>query len=377
MKHRLLATGLVISSCMICLEARAASFSGLNVFGDSLADSGNLFNLTDTLLSPFGLPALPPSPPYAQRNSNGPIWIDNLGQSLGLAPTLATELILNPTTTPPPSQGVNFAFSGALSSDSHILDDDLPAIADLFPGFQDQINAFTALSATLPVDPNALNVVWIGANDYNEAFFSPASLGGLSLGELPNFVTDNIITGLTQLSSLGAKEFLVLNLPAIGDAPFADFLDAQTPTDIPTLLNQLITGHNDLLSAKLDAFVQAQPDANIVTLDINTLFDDILSNPSSFGLTNVTDTCLINFQPGFVFDGICDQPDEFLFWDNTHPTTAAHGIIGDFALATLTGDTPPGTSVPEPSSLITLLAIGTMGAGTLVAKQQSTKPTKD
>ena len=367
MKKELLAAGVVISSCMFSLEAKAASFTGLNVFGDSLVDSGNLFNLTEALLSPFGLPALPPSPPYDQRNSNGPIWIDNVGQSLGLSPTLATELVINPTTTPPPTQGINFAFAGALSSDVHILDDDFPFLADFFPGFQDQIEAFTTLSATLPVDPNALNVIWVGANDYNEAFLPTAAAGGLSLDELPNFVTDNIIDGLTQLSGLGAKEFLVLNLPDIGAAPFADFFGNLLQQDVSTPLNQLTFAHNELLSAKLDVFGQSQPDANIISLDINSLFADILASPGEFGLTNTTDSCLINFQPGFLFDGVCDQPDEFLFWDDTHPTTAAYEIISDFALATLNEDAPT-TSVPESSSVAALLAMGLVGAGTVLAK---------
>ena len=367
MKKELLAAGVVISSCMICLEAKAASFTGLNVFGDSLVDSGNLFNLTEALLSPFGLPALPPSPPYDQRNSNGPIWIDNVGQSLGLSPTLATELVINPTTTPPPTQGINFAFAGALSSDVHILDDDFPFLADFFPGFQDQIEAFTALSAALPVDPNALNVVWVGGNDYNEAVLPTAALGGLSLDELPNFVTDNIIDGLTQLSSLGAKEFLVLNLPDIGAAPFADFLGNLLQQDVSTPLNQLTFAHNELLSAKLDVYGQSQPDANIISLDINSLFADILASPGEFGLTNTTDSCLINFQPGFLFDGVCDQPDEFFFWDDTHPTTAAYEIISDFALAALDDDVPA-TSVPESSSVAALLAMGLVGAGITLAK---------
>lgn len=355
MKKTLLAAGVAVASCLIPLDARAASFTGLNVLGDSLVDSGNLFNLTSSLSS-FGVPALPPSPPYAQRNSNGPIWIDNVGQALGLSPTLITDLLLDPT-TPPPTQGINFAFSGSLSSDIHVLDDDIPAIADLLPGFQEQIDTFTNLSATIPPDPNALYVIWVGANDYNEAFANPATMGGLGLDELPDFVTDNIIDGLTQLSSLGAKEFLVANLPPIGEAPFADFLDNQTQQDISTVLNRLSGAHNELLSVKLSAFSQSQPDTNIIPLDINSLFVDILANPGAFGLTNVTEPCLINFQPGFQFEGVCDNPDEFLFWDDVHPTEAAYQLVSDLALATLNDDASP-TSVPEPSSLAALLGLG-------------------
>ncbi len=335
MKQQLLAAGIAISSCLVSLEARAASFTGLNVFGDSLVDTGNLFNVTSTLGDPLGLPGLPPSPPYAERSSNGPIWIDNLAQVLGLSPSLSTDLILNPPIFPP-TQGINFAFGGALSSDAHIVDDDLPPfLANLFPGFQNQIDTFTTLSTVLFPDPTDLYVVWVGGNDYNDAFFDLASLAGLSLVELPNVVTDNILDGLIQLSNLGAKEFLVVNLPSLGEAPFADTLDADFPQDIPQILNRLSFAHNQLLSAKLNIFSQRRPDANIITLDINTLFDNILADPGSFGLTNVTESCLINFQPGFQFEGICDNPDEYLWWDDTHPTTAAYEIISDFALATL------------------------------------------
>lgn len=253
----LIGMGVVIAASTFPLKAMAASFEALNVFGDSLVDSGNLFNLTSSLTK--GALALPPSPPYAQRFSNGPIWIDNVGQALGLLPTLSTQLALDPT-TPPPTQGISFAFGGALSSNANVLDNDIPALAPFLPGFQEQIASFTALSATLPVNPKALNVIWVGGNDYNEAFFSPSSSDTLSLTQLPNAVTDNIVGGLSQLSILGAKDFLVVNLPALGDSPFAKYLDAQTQQDVSSKLNDLATAHNSLLATKLSAFGQSHKD---------------------------------------------------------------------------------------------------------------------
>ena len=364
MKKQFLIAGFAISSCLIPLRAGAVSFTGLNVFGDSLVDTGNLFNLTDSLLSPLGMPGLPPSPPYAQRSSNGPIWIDNLAQSLELSPALATDLLLEPT-APLPTQGVNFAFAGALSSDAHILDDDIPFLSDLFPGYQEQIETFSTLSSNIPADSNALYVIWVGSNDYNEAFAGPNLPDASSLEQLPNIVTDNIVNGLSELGDLGAREFLVANLPAIGEAPFADFLDTQTQQDISSVLNQLSSAHNELLSSKLTAFSQTRPETTVTTLDVGSLFADILATPESFGLTNVTESCLINFQPGFQFDGICDNPSEFLFWDDVHPTTAAYEIISDVALATLSDryshrDRVPSASVPEPGMLLSLMFTGAL-----------------
>lgn len=361
-----MAVGVAIATCLIPLDAMAASFTGLNIFGDSLVDSGNLFKLTSAF-SPLGIPALPPSLPYAQKSSNGPIWIDNLGQSLGLSPTLVTNLLLNPA-TPLPTQGTNFAFAGALSSSIHVLDDDILPLAPLLPGFQEQIAAFRTLSTVVPVDPNALYVIWVGGNDYNEAFFNPASLGGLPLAQLPNAVTDNIVNGIAQLSSLGAESFLVANLPSLGEAPFADFLDAVTQRDISTVLNQLTQAHNALLTAKLSSFGQSQPSTKIISLDVNTLFADVLANPSAFGLTNVTEPCLTNFKPGFQFDGICSNPDEFLFWDDVHPTSAAYRLVSDVALAALNNSAPP-ASVPEPGGLTAVFVMGVTGAGALVKRR--------
>ena len=78
MKAKLVAVGFAIASSLLPLKAIAASYEGLNVFGDSLVDSGNLFDLTSAF-SFLGVPGIPPSPPYAQKFSNGPIWIDQVG----------------------------------------------------------------------------------------------------------------------------------------------------------------------------------------------------------------------------------------------------------------------------------------------------------
>lgn len=73
---------LAATTSMVCFIPAAVSardeITGLNVFGDSLMDAGNLFNLT----------GLPPSPPYDQKFSNGPIWVEQLADELNLAPAL-------------------------------------------------------------------------------------------------------------------------------------------------------------------------------------------------------------------------------------------------------------------------------------------------
>ena len=57
----------------------STTFESINIFGDSLVDAGNLFELTSEFSS-AGVPALPPSPPYAQKFSNGDLWVEKLAR---------------------------------------------------------------------------------------------------------------------------------------------------------------------------------------------------------------------------------------------------------------------------------------------------------
>ncbi|MEH1891746.1 MAG: hypothetical protein V7K92_20595 [Nostoc sp.] len=56
MKKQAVAAGFVLFSFMLPTKASAASFAQLYVFGDSLSDTGNIYNLTDK--------GYPQSPPY-------------------------------------------------------------------------------------------------------------------------------------------------------------------------------------------------------------------------------------------------------------------------------------------------------------------------
>ena len=315
----------------------ALSLDAINVFGDSLVDSGNFFDLTSAF-SEAGVPALPPSPPYAQKFSNGPVWVETLAQELGFS--IKSKSVLSKTDSLGVDKSVNFAVAGALSSDVNLSDSDIPALADSLPGFQEQVSEFVSLSNALGskaqlLQSNALTIVAVGSNDYIAAVGSPDSLGELSIDALPNIVTDNIISGIEQLSTTGAENFLVVNIPLLGEAPLADFFGAQSGQDISSTLNQLSVAHNEQLSQKLDILSTNNPNINIVLLDIGTLFSQISARRSEFMLENVTEACLTNFQPGFQFEGICENPDRFAFWDDVHPTAAAHRIISDFAIAAL------------------------------------------
>lgn len=237
MKKQLVAAGFVLFSFMLPPKATAANFSGLYVFGDSLSDTGNTFNITGGSVSPKT--AFPPDPPFSKgRFSNGDNWVDYLGKDLGLTPTLVSSLPQNFTTIPT-TQGINFAFGGSNSG----LDN---AFIPGAPGVLAQVGFFTqSLQANQQkADPNALYAVWGGGNDY--------LFGNLNNADQ---TVKNLSDSVGALASAGAKNILVFNLPDLGKIPFA-------AKGNPSLLSSLTVEHNQKLAATLGNY-SSIPGVNI------------------------------------------------------------------------------------------------------------------
>lgn len=316
-------------------------FDQLYVFGDSLSDTGNIHDKT------LGL--FPQSPPYYQgRFSNGPIWVEELGNKLGLTPTRYTQGF--PATSP--SDGVNFAFGGATTSSDNVARFTLLTL----PGLQTEIDYFKNGLATSgkSANPDALYVVWAGGNDY--------LLGGATNPTQP---VVNLATALTSLFNLGARNFLVPNLPDLGNTP----VGLSRGSEVSNGLNQLSVGHNAGLAQNVNNLSQSLTGINLISVDINSLFDSAIATPSKYGFTNVTNSCLTNFQNPVDFSyNVCDRPNEYLFWDDFHPTTAGHKLVAETAYLALNSK-----SVPEPAAGFAILAFGALSAVS-VLKHKPNKP---
>ena len=346
MKKVFAAAGVVFLSFMMSPKAMASTFSKFYIFGDSLSDTGNVFSVTGGLENPEN--ALPPSPPYAPgRFSNGDIWVDFVGDELGLTPSL----IPPPGNTTIPSQGINFAIGGSSSG----LDNALVPDSGL-PGVLGQVNLFTQ---TVPVDPNALYAVWGGANDY--------LFGGVTD---PNETVGNLSNAIGNLAQAGAKNIAVFNLPDLGEIPFA----IASGVEISTGLTQLTQGHNALLEQALNNF-DDNPDVNIFRVDINSLFNRVVANPEEFGFTqNPASSCVVGFigdivdtcnnPQGFVFNEPID-PNEFVFFDTFHPSSKSHRLVADATLSAIKHQ-----PIPEPSTILSTLAVGAIGTVAILKRKR-------
>ncbi|WRH67540.1 MAG: SGNH/GDSL hydrolase family protein [Planktothrix sp. GU0601_MAG3] len=305
--------------------AQAAKFTSINIFGDSLSDPGNVFKASGGLF--------PPAPYDQGRFSNGPIWTDYLANDLGLNPIPYMD-----TNGIPSAKGVNYAFGGATSGADNIaylFNDKLAGL----PGVQTQVGALIQplLKAGQTADPNSLYVLWAGGNDYTYG-------GSKDTGK----VIDNLSWAIDNLYSIGARNFLIGNLPDLSQTPLGSSGVLVPPGD----LQETVQAHNTLLNQKITDLNQSLFNSKIALFDVNKLFKDVINKPDQYGLTNVENEC---FSATSVSVFLCNNPDEYLFWDNLHPTTKGHKLIADAAYATIEKEFK---STPEPSTIFALTGIG-------------------
>lgn len=300
----------------------AISVNNIFVFGDSLSDNGNVFNTVSAVTS--GTVQYPPSPPYAERFSNGPVAVEQYASMLGLN--------LQPST----AGGTNYAYGGAAtgvvpgtSNTDNYLSVSTPLGFLNTTGIQTQVNSASGIN----FDPNhSLFFIWGGPND----IFT--WLDGFSSATIKDVIASavgNIVQAIYTLKGFGAENFLVPNMVDLGKTPFGTQLGGTLQSNL-----SLISG---LFNSALNQGLNTVADTTIYRPDINHLLQQVQANQGDYGFTNVTDAC---------FDRAtfttCQNPDNYLFWDSVHPTTRADALIAESFYASST--------VPEPS-VIALMSL--------------------
>ena len=298
-----------------------APFDRIVVFGTSLSDPGNYFALHHVnntppytlLVDPL---TLVPDAPYAiggHHLSNGSTWIEQLALPLGLQGSVGTAFGSRGAAT-------NYAVNGARAHDDGINLD-----------LQEQVLQFTNDFAGVAPD-GALYVMEMGSNDVRDVL--QHYLGGDVAGG--NLILQQALTSiggeLGKLYQMGARRFFVWNVPDLSLTPAARRLDeaSGTGTAIRDLARALAQGFNAQLSLIVANFQQL-PGVDVKLFDAFQASDEIVSNNTEFGLTNVQDACIM---PG-VAPFQCQSAGQFLFWDGIHPTRAGHAITAQQAATVL------------------------------------------
>lgn len=304
---RTLASVLLVMMCLVPSFVTAHPFTSLVVFGDSLSDSGRAYVLSDGFY--------PPSPPYAQRFSNGPVAAEYLAAALGLP--------LLPASSP---GGTNYAVGGATTGTKNVSwETDFPTglqqIAALqHTGMSVQVNEF--LSSGPPVDrASALFMVWGGPND-----LVLAHLTGGDVAAAAGTAVANLVGAVEALALGGGQHFLVPNMVDLGQTP--EFLGTDLQGPLRLLIQQFNAALADAMT-QLEAGLEAAGlTVDIALFDTFGAFDLALNDPAALGFTNTTEECLDNLE---AFLAGCPG---YLFFDFTHPTTFTHQLLaGGFRAA--------------------------------------------
>jgi outer membrane lipase/esterase len=328
MKYLVRLASLLLLATLVASPGAQAGYSSLNIFGDSLSDSGNsAVVFGPALITPVPIPdnSFIPTFPYASGTySDSQVWAQFFAASLGLS---ADPLLLG---------GTNYAFGGARTSP--LSPNPFPAglLVPFPPTLETQVAYFLSTHGNV-APSDALYVVAGGGDDARDGLFDIVACGmdllciQAAIASTASEYATAIANIVGQLQLAGAEDIIVWNVPDVGAAPA---VVAEGASAIATLLASS-------MNAALLAAIGAVPGVTI--FDIFGLVGDVVANPVDFGLTNVTDACAQFLN--------CD-PSTYLFWDGIHPTSAGHRIISNAMLAL----------VPEPGTLM-LIGIGLGGLG--------------
>jgi phospholipase/lecithinase/hemolysin len=264
----------VLGLASLAAAAATPSYDALVVFGDSYCDVGNLF------LATGGAEAAPPY--YNGRFSNGPIWVDHVAGFLRVP------------LTPSILKGTDYAFGGAWVTE--------PESVTGVPSVLEQVESYLSQHKG-KADPNALYILEGGGNDILDTTTGTPEALGLHIAE-------GLAYNELLLREAGAKHFVIPDLFNVGLLPAAAG-NVSFATKASTVANQSL---DELL-----AFEQLLEGIHIVRMNVFSLLNAVVTDPTHFGFTDITHPCLA--------PGVCADPDHTFFWDTHHPTEFGHSFF--------------------------------------------------
>ena len=236
---------------------------------------------------------------------------------------------------------MNFAFGGSRTTGPQT-----PG-----PNTAQQISAFLQNGGRFGA--NDIATLWAGGNNLLQAL--PAAAGDpanavATMTGVANAAAADVAAQTATLAGANARTIVVLNLPSFATVPnFAG-------TPVAPLAGISTTAFNAALAANLAATAAANPNANIISVDVAPLITAVQANPAAFGFANATQACLST--PACAADPAAWN--RYVFWDGVHPTAAGHAMIAAAVAEHLTA--------PSRAALVT----STLATTALAARRTAT-----
>ncbi|MBI2786143.1 MAG: SGNH/GDSL hydrolase family protein [Legionella longbeachae] len=296
------------------------------------------------------VPLLPGKPYWNSRFSNGQVWNEYLAQMLSI-PAEDGKIYLNR------------AFGGSWTATYdyqltvwNLIRHPIGTIKNLIvgklvpPSLGLTVQAYLLEHATLHND--TVFFIFSGSNDYINVLFFEDNYNP----DVMSSYVDNVLAGTSasvmKLMKAGARHFVVMGLPHLGDTP------RLVQTTDREVLNNAVDMHNERLQNRMQEWAEVYPDANFLYVDMGAYLAQALNNPEQYGFTNTTEACIdvklpmynafrsspfahnyvlryaqvLQYRDKSFAEGennyqVCDNPDSYLFWDEIHPSTRAHSFL--------------------------------------------------
>ena len=283
---------------------QAPAFSRVVVFGDSLSDTGNVRARTSAKSS-----GAIDYPSHTFNYDNGRFTNDTDTDPASHTyfgvwhEQLATTFLGLPPASNSLGGGLNYAFGGATTMNGTHDEIESTPLGDISITVDDMGKQMDDYLAAHVIDPSALYIVWGGSNDIRNDD-SSASVTA-TVGRVDGLVS--------RLASAGAQYIMVPNIVPIGDIPrYAGTAKGATA-------NQGAAEYRKELAASLDALQSTLASQGftpaIYRVDEWADAVRVYSNGPHYGFTNITSSSQGNSGA---------NPDQYIFWDDVHPTTAGH-----------------------------------------------------
>lgn len=311
----------LILSCVFALFPQqnfAKQFNEIIAFGDSLTDVGNVAGLTRAGVSPVidGY--------YLKTHfSDNLIWIEILANYWKL-PVRTTGRGSTTTLSAQP-KGNTWAWGGSEAAVDSVQP---PGVSEPIPNLLTEVQEY--LKTNTP-NNNTLYSIWSGADNL--------LIGGKFDPKSAQKAAGIVISSIRLLADKGATNFLLFNMPNLGDTPYA-----QSSYETTLAANAYSHYFNKDLNEGIEELKKEfNTDRKIYFVDVFTEIENVVKIVKA-GQTYQAPF----FVPGSAVsisdashEGIAyykekgQFPKHFLFWDDVHPTTQAHQIIAGLVIKSL------------------------------------------
>jgi len=284
-----------------CSTAKISPITHIYAFGDDFSDNGNCYKLMKEAYAQGKIDAgfleAFETSNWEGRLSNGPVAVEVMADRLKVDLT-------------------DYAVCAALSGHSNMIYD-VDTLNNT--GLLGQIDKFESDLNGEKADAGALYFVEIGLAEFYFKTVEEGNIDNDVITGLADLSVNNLTNAVTRLARLGAKQFLIGN--SLDLSHFPGFIIWGIPDKaelFQTRMNSALPGETDKLAQQLDV--------KIDIFDYVAAGDRIQSDPTQYGLTNLTDPCTNQPESS---DYICENPDGYYYWGYVHLTRRTHQIMGE------------------------------------------------